>query len=58
MENKLHLEIFSYYHFHKSLIYFDDAEKMPKPKMLISTAWNDVKKTIIQKVKILNQNFK
>jgi predicted nucleotidyltransferase component of viral defense system len=55
---KYNIDFLSDYHLHKSLIYFNDAEKMQMPKMLIPTDWNNVKNTIIEKVKSLNQNFK
>jgi len=30
----------------KGLVYFDDAEKSPMPRMLIRVAWREIKKTI------------
>ena len=37
---------------YKSLMYFDDAELEPMPKMLIPTEWNLIKEEIINQVKL------
>lgn len=37
----------NYYHIVKSLIYFDDAEKEPMPRMLKNVEWDTVKKYFI-----------
>lgn len=44
---------YSHTHILKSLIYFDDAEKQPMPRMHMSVNWEDVKSEIIKKVKDL-----
>jgi hypothetical protein len=41
------------YHLIKSLVYFDDAEAEPMPRMLRGVAWDDLKKTIIEEVRRL-----
>ena len=41
------------YHLMKSLVFFDDAEAEPMPRMLREVAWDDVKKTIIEEVRRL-----
>jgi hypothetical protein len=41
------------YHLLKSLVFFDDAEMEPMPRMLREVAWDDVKKTIIDEVRRL-----
>lgn len=38
-------------HILKSLVYFEDAEAQPMPRMHIQVKWEEVKKTIITKVK-------
>ena len=40
-------------HILKSLVYFDDADKEPMPRMHIPFEWDEGKKTIIKKVKNL-----
>jgi hypothetical protein len=35
----------------RSLAYFDDAEEEPMPKMLVNISWQEVKKTISNKLK-------
>lgn len=40
-------------HILKSLVYFDDAEKEPMPKMLIKTSWKEIKKFFRKEVKKL-----
>ncbi len=42
------------YHLLKSLVYFDDAETEPMPRMLRRASWSEVKKTIIAEVKRLS----
>lgn len=42
---------YNHAHILKSLIYFDDAESQPMPRMHIPLEWQDVKKTIIEKVR-------
>ena len=39
------------YHLLKSLVYFDDAESEPMPRMLRRASWSEIKKTIIAEVK-------
>lgn len=42
---------YNYPHILKSLVYFDDAETQPMPRMHTKADWEEVKKTIIEKVK-------
>lgn len=42
---------YNHTHILKSLVYFDDAEGQPVPRMHMSLEWQEVKKTIIEKVK-------
>jgi len=42
------------YHLLKSLVFFDDAEAEPMPRMLRRVAWPEVKKVIIAEVKRLS----
>lgn len=42
------------YHLLKSLVFFDDAEREPMPRMLRRTSWRDVKETIIAEVRRLS----
>lgn len=44
---------YSHTHILKSLVYFDDADAQPMPRMHISINWEDVKTEIIAKVKEL-----
>jgi len=39
------------YHLLKSLVYFDDAESEPMPRMLRRASWPEIKKTIVAEVK-------
>ena len=39
----------------RSLAYFEDAETMPMPHMLISTSWDNVKATIIEKLRSFSE---
>ena len=41
------------YHLLKSLVYFEDAEAEPMPKMLREATWPEIKKTIIAEVQRL-----
>ncbi len=41
------------YHLLKSLVFFDDAETEPMPRMAREVAWDDVKKTIVAEVRRL-----
>lgn len=50
-DEKYGVEIGNEYHLLKSLVYFEDAENQPMPKMLKPVEWSEIKKTIIQKVK-------
>lgn len=40
-------------HIMKSLVYFKDAENQPMPRMHKEVAWNEVKKTMIKTVKMV-----
>lgn len=42
---------YNHAHILKSLVYFDDADNQPMPRMHIPLEWQDVKKTIIEKVR-------
>lgn len=44
---------FNDYHLLKSLVYFDDAESEPMPRMLRRALWPEIKKTIVAEVKRL-----
>lgn len=44
---------YSHTHILKSLIYFNDADMQPMPRMHISIDWNEVKNAIIKEVKNL-----
>ncbi len=46
------------YHLHKALVYFNDAEGYPMPKMFIETEWNEIKKSIVQKVRDFSKRMK
>jgi hypothetical protein len=48
---KFGIEISNHYHLLKSLVYFEDAENQPMPRMLKHVEWAEVKESIIQKVK-------
>jgi hypothetical protein len=39
------------YHLLKSLVYFEDAEAEPMPRMLRDVSWDEVKNTIIAEVR-------
>jgi hypothetical protein len=39
------------YHLMKSLVYFEDAEAEPMPRMLREVSWDEVKKTIVAEVR-------
>lgn len=43
-------QIGNHYHLLKSLVYFEDGENQPMPKMFKHVEWSEVKDTIIQKV--------
>lgn len=47
-KQKYHRISYSYLHLLKSLMYFQDAEDEPMPKMLIKTSWSKVKETLKQ----------
>ena len=49
--NKYGTKISNHYHLLKSLVYFEDAENQPMPKMLKHVEWSEVKDTIVQKVR-------
>lgn len=40
-------------HILKSLVYFEDAEKEPMPKMLVEVSWNEIKKFFKEEIKKL-----
>lgn len=50
-EKKYGLEISNNYHLLKSLVYFEDAEREPMPKMIKNVEWSVVKEKLINKVK-------
>jgi len=42
-------------HIKKSLVYFEDAEKDPMPRMLISVSWQEVKKFFRKEIKKIKE---
>jgi hypothetical protein len=50
-KSKYGVDISNHYHLLKSLVYFDDAELQPMPVMIEKIAWQDIKDSIIAKVK-------
>jgi hypothetical protein len=48
----------NYYHIIKSLVYFDDAEQEPMPRMLLELEWNTIKDFFIQIQKPLLDSLK
>lgn len=42
---------YNHTHILKSLVYFDDADKQPMPRMHRPLNWNEVKRTIVKEVK-------
>lgn len=48
---KYGIEISNHYHLLKSLVFFEDAEREPMPKMFDKVAWEDIKIKIATKVK-------
>jgi hypothetical protein len=52
-ENHYGSELGNIYHIYKSLVYFEDAETQPIPKMLQPVQWQEVKKYIVAEVKKL-----
>lgn len=44
---------FNLFHIKKSLIYFEDAENEPMPKMIKKVEWNEIKNFLIKEVKRL-----
>jgi hypothetical protein len=48
---KYNITLQSDYHLLKSLLYFDDAEKSPMPKMFVSINWEEMKEEILIKIK-------
>lgn len=42
------------YHLLKSLVFFDDAETEPMPRLLRRASWTDIKRTIVDEVKRLS----
>lgn len=42
---------YNYPHILKSLVYFEDAEAQPMPRMHMSLSWEDIKNFIVQNVK-------
>ncbi len=45
---------FNTYHLLKSLVYFEDAEEEPMPRMIKSAEWDAVKKSMIAEVRRLS----
>lgn len=52
-KNKYRESDYSETHMLKSLVYFDDAEHQPMPRMHQDVSWNEVKQELISKVKAL-----
>ena len=44
-------ELSNFYHLQKSLVYFEDAESQPMPKMMKGSDWAEIKRKIILEVK-------
>lgn len=51
LEEKYHGINYNHAHILKSLIYFEDAEYQPMPRLHVQIKWEDVKKKIIEVVK-------
>lgn len=51
LEEKYDKIEYNYPHILKSLVYFDDAENQPMPRMHNTVSWNEIKNEIIKKVK-------
>jgi|GEM_PF-5312999 len=51
MEEKYKGVDYNKIHILKSLVYFEDADLQPMPRMLIETPWVEVKQQIIKAVK-------
>ncbi len=47
----------NYYHIIKSLVYFDDAELEPMPRMLVELEWGTTKDFFVQKQKSLLEEW-
>jgi hypothetical protein len=45
---------YNQYHLLKSLVYFEDAEKEPMPRMLRDVSWSTIKKSIVAEVRRLS----
>jgi hypothetical protein len=45
---------FNEYHLLRSLVFFEDAETEPMPRMLRRVTWSEIKKTIIEEVRRLS----
>jgi hypothetical protein len=50
---KYGVQVSNYYHLQKSLVYFDDAENEPMPRMVESVEWDEIRRSIIEKVREL-----
>jgi hypothetical protein len=47
-----------HYHLFKSLVYFQDAEHEPMPRMIQPVEWADVKRFMVQTVKEIGEKVK
>ena len=46
-------DVSNFYHLKKSLVFFEDAESQPLPKMIAQIDWEEIKRKIIQEVKLV-----
>jgi len=53
-KDKYGIGISNFYHLQKSLVYFENAELQPMPKMVKNVEWQKIKNSIVLKVKKLN----
>lgn len=51
---KYGIEISNHYHLLKSMVYFEDAEHQPMPRMSENVSWEEIKKNIIAEVRQLS----
>jgi len=50
---KYGVEVSNHYHLMKSLVFFEDAENEPMPKMFVSVSWEEIKRHVVKEVKKL-----
>ncbi len=54
LEQRYHRVDFNTYHILKSLVYFEDAEEEPMPRMIKTVEWDEVKALLISEVRRLS----